>query len=68
MSQPPARYQEERNAAELELIMVRSRLGCGPRRALDKGFRRTRHSGTGPYCMNVPAMSSEQHERGIHAV
>src|SRR5215470_4309722 len=21
-----------------------------------KGFRRTRHSSTGPYCMNVPAM------------
>ena len=25
-------------------------------------------SSTGPYCMNAPAMSSEQHERGIHAV
>jgi hypothetical protein len=39
------------------LIMVRSRLGCRPRRALEKSFRRTSHSSTGPYCMNAPAMS-----------
>jgi hypothetical protein len=31
--------------------------GYRPRRAPETGFRHTRHSSTGPYCMNAAAMS-----------